>query len=215
MFIEDIQAAAGRRHRERSYRRELLREACSDPIPGRAEVIREGSAGDRPAFGLRRDPHALPGEPDGGEHHFWGAGRFYTIGEQGRVRQTEPAGSGPQIGGTDFGASGPVGWMGSPMNGRLPELEVTVEEIRQVLFTALDLDPLDEQLDSAEKVRDVVAFDSVAVLQFLVTFKAKFVISLEEDWLELDRLTDLPALARYIGQRREAAAGPAAGHSEQ
>lgn len=101
------------------------------------------------------------------------------------------------------------------MNRRLPELEVTVQEIREVLLTALELDPLDEQLDSLEKIQDVVALDSVAVLQFVVALESKYGISLEEDWLELDRLTDLPALARHIGQRREAAAGPAAGHSEQ
>ena len=100
------------------------------------------------------------------------------------------------------------------MNRRQTEMELSVEEIRGVLLESLELDPGDEQLAGAERIQDVVALDSVALVQFVVALEAKYGISLEEDWLEFDRLTDLPALASHIRQRREAAAALEVGDSE-
>ncbi len=94
------------------------------------------------------------------------------------------------------------------MNGRQPEVEVTVEDLRKVLLESLELDSRDEHLAEAERIQDVVAMDSVALLQFVVALEVKYGISLEEDWLTIDRLTDLPALARYIRQGIGVAAAP-------
>lgn len=74
-------------------------------------------------------------------------------------------------------------------------------EIRRVLLESLDLNPDDGSLSDAASVHDIVALDSVAAVRFVVALEAAYGVTIEEDWLSLDRLTDLDSLAAYLRQR--------------
>jgi acyl carrier protein len=88
-------------------------------------------------------------------------------------------------------------------------------EIRRILLEALDLDPADHGLSSSGSIQDAVALDSVAAIRFVVALESAFGVTVEDEWLSLDRLTDLDSLAAYLRRRMSnphgqahAAAGP-------
>lgn len=78
-----------------------------------------------------------------------------------------------------------------------------IAEIRGVLLDSLGLDADGDEFKSIEKFHEALALDSVALLTFVVALEKRFGISIEEEWLSLERLVDLPALAAYIGRRSE------------
>lgn len=80
-------------------------------------------------------------------------------------------------------------------------MELTAGELRRVLLESLRLDPEDAQLAGVERIEDAVAMDSVALLQFVVELEARYGVSLGEEWLALDRLMDLPALAAHLREK--------------
>lgn len=77
--------------------------------------------------------------------------------------------------------------------------EVTIEEVRAVLAQSLGLEG---EAAAGMNLRDVSAVDSVAMIEFVVAIEKKFGVTIEEDWLDQERLLNLPALADYIGRRR-------------
>ncbi len=53
--------------------------------------------------------------------------------------------------------------------------------------------------------------DSVAMLQFVVALETAYGVTLDEEWLSIDRLTDLPALAGHLRARIAAGSGGPSG----
>jgi acyl carrier protein len=88
-------------------------------------------------------------------------------------------------------------------------------EIRRILLESLDLDPDDVKLSSVAAIHDIVAMDSVAALRFFVALESAYGVTIEEEWLSLDRLTDLDALAAYIRQKTSDAPASAGGDAGQ
>ncbi|MBL8293188.1 MAG: hypothetical protein JNN08_15180 [Bryobacterales bacterium] len=78
--------------------------------------------------------------------------------------------------------------------------DVTVEDVTAVLAQSLGLPPGGPA--HGESLHDAFAMDSVALLEFIVALEKRFGISIEEEWLDIGRLLDFPALAKYISQRR-------------
>lgn len=74
-------------------------------------------------------------------------------------------------------------------------------EVRRVLIDALGLELREEELSYSDNLHDLVAMDSVAVVGFIVALEKKFGMRFEPEWLDLERLTDLPSLADYICRR--------------
>lgn len=79
------------------------------------------------------------------------------------------------------------------------------QQIRRVLIDALGLDLREEELGYSDNLQELVAMDSVAVIGFVVALEKEFGMRFEPEWLDLERLTDLPSLADYIRRR---ATGP-------
>lgn len=77
--------------------------------------------------------------------------------------------------------------------------EVTIDEVRAVLAQSLGLEA---GAAGGMNLREVSAIDSVAMIEFVVAIEKRFGITIEEDWLDQERLLNLPALADYIAQRR-------------
>jgi len=75
------------------------------------------------------------------------------------------------------------------------------QRIRRVLIEALRLDLSQEELGYSDHLHDLVAMDSVAVIGFIVALEKEFGVTFEPEWLDLERLTDLPTLADYIHRR--------------
>ena len=73
--------------------------------------------------------------------------------------------------------------------------------IRRVLIDALGSDLLEEELGYSDNLRELLAMDSVAVIGFIVALEKEFGVTFEPEWLDLERLTDLPTLADYIHRR--------------
>lgn len=92
--------------------------------------------------------------------------------------------------------------MEAPLSRPAQGLERIAQEIRQVMAESLGLRLEASDLGSANHLTEAVAMDSVAVLQFVVALERHFGIRIEEQWLDLDKLGDLAALAAYIEGRR-------------
>ncbi|MCW5980382.1 MAG: acyl carrier protein [Bryobacteraceae bacterium] len=78
--------------------------------------------------------------------------------------------------------------------------EITVR-IRSVLNDSLGLNLSETDLRFQDRISALVAFDSVAILQFVTGLEKEFGIVVEPDWLQIDRLGDLPRLATYVESR--------------
>jgi acyl carrier protein len=73
--------------------------------------------------------------------------------------------------------------------------------IRQVFAETLAIHLAEDELAGLHQLSDAVALDSVAALQFVVALEQRFAIRFDEDWLDLDKLSDLDALTAYINRR--------------
>lgn len=91
--------------------------------------------------------------------------------------------------------------MGSPLNGTPIDPAGVSSLIRQVFAETLDLKFPEDELAGVHQLSEAVAMDSVAALQFVVALEQRFAIRFDEDWLDLDRLSDIEALTAYISGR--------------
>ena len=73
--------------------------------------------------------------------------------------------------------------------------------IHKVLIQSLSLELREEDLGYSDKLDDLVALDSMAILEFVVGLEKEFGITIEPEQLELAILKDLPKLAGYIAGR--------------
>ena len=73
--------------------------------------------------------------------------------------------------------------------------------IRRVLIESLSPGLREEDLGCIDKLDDLVALDSMAILEFVVSLEKEFGIVIEPEQLELAILKDLPRLAGYIAGR--------------
>lgn len=79
--------------------------------------------------------------------------------------------------------------------------------IREVFTRSLGLPPPDAELQESLRLNESVAMDSVAALEFVVALEKRFGIQIGGDWLDIERLADLPRLAEYIEARLNAGSG--------
>ncbi|HRJ18299.1 MAG TPA: acyl carrier protein [Bryobacteraceae bacterium] len=91
--------------------------------------------------------------------------------------------------------------MGSPVGGTPLDAAGVSSLIRQVFAETLELQLPEDELAGIHQLSEAVAMDSVAALQFVVALEQRFSIRLDEDWLDLDRLSDIEALTAYISGR--------------
>ena len=91
--------------------------------------------------------------------------------------------------------------MGPAVSDAGPEGDVSVEAIRTVLLEAAGVNLPENELGGLNRLHDAIAVDSVALLEFVVALEEKFSISIEPEWLDLERLMDLPRLADYVRGR--------------
>lgn len=73
--------------------------------------------------------------------------------------------------------------------------------IREVLVRSLSLNLTEQELRYSEKLDEVAALDSLAVLEFLTALEKEFGITIDVERLTLDTLADLHALTEYIAGR--------------
>lgn len=92
-------------------------------------------------------------------------------------------------------------------SGRL-ERDETPDEIRKIWLESLGIELPADESDGVDKLQDLSGVDSVALLEFVVALEQRFGITVEPEWLKLDRLTDVPALADYIRQRSASSRTP-------
>lgn len=79
--------------------------------------------------------------------------------------------------------------------------------IREVFARSLGLQPQDAGTRESLRLNESVAMDSVAALEFVVALEKHFGIRIGEDWLDIERLADIPRLAEYIEGRISAESG--------
>jgi acyl carrier protein len=89
--------------------------------------------------------------------------------------------------------------MGSPVNGIPLDAAGVSSIILQIFAETVNLP--EEEVSGLHRLSDAVAMDSVAALQFAVALEQRFAIRIDEDWLDLDKLSDLQALTSYITSR--------------
>lgn len=87
------------------------------------------------------------------------------------------------------------------MTSQRSERDATTDEIRRIWLEALGITLPEDETDDVDRLQDLAGVDSVALLEFVVALEQRFGITMEPEWLKIDRLTDLPALTDYIRQR--------------
>jgi acyl carrier protein len=78
---------------------------------------------------------------------------------------------------------------------------VTVEAIRELLLECAGISLDEGRWSGVERLQEVVAMDSVALLEFVVALERRFGVTIGEDWLSVERLGDLTALTQHIRER--------------
>lgn len=86
--------------------------------------------------------------------------------------------------------------------------EQTLATLRELVVEALELHLPEGELNGPDGLRAAVALDSVALLELVVAIERRFGVRFEEDWLDLERLADLSALAEYLVARSARAGAP-------
>lgn len=94
------------------------------------------------------------------------------------------------------------------MTGERSERDATIDEIRKVWLESLGIELREHEWKGIDRLHQLAGLDSVAVLELVVALEQRFGMTIEPEWLKIDRLTDLPALADYIRQRSAAQARP-------
>ena len=81
--------------------------------------------------------------------------------------------------------------------------------LERVIARALGAEVTCTELQQAARLDDLVALDSVALLEFAIGVEREFSIRFENERLNRDFLTNLPELIAYLSQRQadEASAG--------
>jgi len=79
-------------------------------------------------------------------------------------------------------------------------LQVLWERLERVINRALGAEVSSVELQQAARLDDLVALDSVALLEFTIGVEREFSIRIENDRLNRDFMTDLPALVAYLSQ---------------
>lgn len=75
------------------------------------------------------------------------------------------------------------------------------QRIREVLVNSLSLNIAPDDIPVDRPFGDVIGFDSMSMLEYVVALEKEFGISIDQDALSLDLLTDITLLARYIRSR--------------
>jgi len=75
--------------------------------------------------------------------------------------------------------------------------------LERVIAGALGSDVSIAELQQAARLDDLIALDSVALLEFTIGVEREFAIRFESDRLNRDFITDLPALVAYLSERQE------------
>jgi acyl carrier protein len=82
--------------------------------------------------------------------------------------------------------------------------QTTLTRLERVIAEALGANVSPDELRRAARLDDLVAVDSVALLEFALGIEHEFSIRLEAGRFTRDFITDLPALVAYLEQRHEA-----------
>lgn len=77
----------------------------------------------------------------------------------------------------------------------------TLDRIRRIFIESLHLNLRAEDLAYGDKLDEVVALDSVAVLEFVAALEKEFEIAIEPEMLTIEVVRDLRQLAAYIDGR--------------
>lgn len=79
----------------------------------------------------------------------------------------------------------------------------TRSRIARLITTTVGANLTAEDLENAERLDDLVAFDSIALLEFVVGLEQEFSIQFDQDQFTRDFVLDLPALVQRIEKLRE------------
>lgn len=93
------------------------------------------------------------------------------------------------------------------MNETEQQRDWIAEAIREVFARSLGLQPQDAGTRESLRLNESVAMDSVAALEFVVALEKHFAIRIGEDWLDIERLADIPQLAGHIQSKLSAKSG--------
>jgi acyl carrier protein len=85
----------------------------------------------------------------------------------------------------------------------LPEIEARV---RAVVVRALSLQVAPAQLPAERPLTELFGFDSIAVLEYVLALEAEFGLRIESEQLNLELLSSIPRLSRYLFERVAASA---------
>ena len=94
--------------------------------------------------------------------------------------------------------------MGAPVNPPFRDPAVIERELRRLLSASLSLQLSEQDLAAAGSLAEIAALDSVAAIEFAVAIERHFGVTLDESWLDLERLSDASALAAYLASREGA-----------
>ncbi len=83
--------------------------------------------------------------------------------------------------------------------------EDTGRRIRRVFIQAVSPDLTEESLRFTERLDEVAALDSIALLEFVIALEREFGFRFEPEHLRLELLRDLGHLTAYVVRRVEAA----------
>jgi acyl carrier protein len=88
-----------------------------------------------------------------------------------------------------------------PPHETMAEHTEIVSRIRRVLIQSLSLGMREEDLKYTNQLDEMVALDSMAILEFIAGLEREFGIAIEPEQMEFAMLKDLPKLAGYIARR--------------
>ena len=97
--------------------------------------------------------------------------------------------------------------MGTHMMSGPVDRDTLKGRIRKVLIEALGASVSEEELGFGDALQSSVAMDSVAMVGFIVELEKEFGVKFEAEWLDMNRLMNLPLLAEYIRGRTAGAEG--------
>jgi acyl carrier protein len=81
-------------------------------------------------------------------------------------------------------------------------LEETKHTIWKVFIESLHLNVPEDELPYEQKLDEVVGLDSIAIIEFVAAVEKQFGVTLEPEFLRLEFVRDLPALAAHVDALR-------------
>lgn len=91
--------------------------------------------------------------------------------------------------------------MGAPVNMPFRDSAAIERELRRLLSASLGLQLSEQEFAAGGSLAELAALDSVAAVEFVVAIEQRFGVTLDESWLDLERLSDASALAAYLASR--------------